>query len=127
MTPQRALFRQLMIICSQYIQTYDFLVKEQVPYPFCYIGESTLLPQQNSDLIGRLEISIHLFAKREQGSIADTKLAQISNDLMQLNTAFGYHVRLINIQQNSLPDNTDAEPLIHYILDCGFSYTKKER
>ena len=127
MTPQRALFRKLCIECSQLLSTYDFLEKEEVPYPFAYIGESIGRDYQNNDLYGELNQTVHIYAERHQTSIVDTKIIQLHNALSQMTEAFDYNVRLQDLQITVIPDNTGVQPLQHVVVDCLFTYTKKER
>ena len=127
MTPQRALFRKLYIECSQLLSTYDFLEKQEVPYPFAYIGESIGRDYQNNDLYGELTQTIHIYAERHQSSVIDTKISQLHNALSQMTEAFNYNVRLQDLQITVIPDNTSETPLQHVVADCLFTYTKKER
>ena len=127
MTPQRALFRKLYIECSQLLSTYDFLDKEEIPYPFAYIGEAFGRDYPNNDLYGELTQTIHIYAERHQTSILDTKISQLHNTLSQMTEAFDYNVKLQDLQFNIIPDNTGVQPLQHVVVECLFTYTKKER
>ncbi len=127
MTPQRALFRKLYIECNQLLSTYDFLEKREVPYPFAYIGESIGRDYQNNDLYGELTQTIHIYGERHQSSVIDTKISQLHNVLSQMTEAFNYNVRLQDLQFTIIPDNTGAKPLQHVVVECLFTYTKKER
>ena len=127
MTPQRALFRKLYIECSQLLSTYDFLEKEEVPYPFAYIGESVGRDYPNNDLYGELTQTIHIYAERHQSSVIDNKISQLHNALSQMTEAFDYNVKLQDLQFNIIPDNTGVQPLQHVVVECLFTYTKKER
>lgn len=127
MTPQRALFRKIYIECSQLLSTYDFLEKKEIPYPFAYIGESIGRDYQNNDLYGELTQTIHIYAERHQSSIIDTKISQLHDALLQMTEAFNYNVRLQDLQFTNIPDNTGVQPLQHVVVECLFTYTKKER
>ena len=127
MTPQRALFRKLYIECSQLLSTYDFLEKQEIPYPFAYIGESIGRDYQNNDLYGELTQTIHIYAERHQSSVIDNKISQLHNALSQMTEAFDYNVKLQDLQFNIIPDNTGVQPLQHVVVECLFTYTKKER
>ena len=127
MTPQRALFRKLYIECSQLLSTYDFLDKEEIPYPFAYIGEAIGRDYPNNDLYGELTQTMHIYAERHQTSIVDTKIIQLHNALSQMTEAFDYNVKLQELQFNIIPDNTGVQPLQHVVVECLFTYTKKER
>ena len=127
MTPQRALFRKIYIECSQLLSTYDFLDKEEIPYPFAYIGEAIGRDYPNNDLYGELTQTIHIYAERHQTSIVDTKISQLHNALSQMTEAFDYNVKLQDLQFNIIPDNTGVQPLQHVVVECVFTYTKKER
>ena len=127
MTPQRALFRKIYIECSQLLSTYDFLDKEEIPYPFAYIGEAIGRDYPNNDLYGELTQTIHIYAERHQTSIVDTKISQLHNTLSQMTEVFDYNVKLQDLQFNIIPDNTGVQPLQHVVVECLFTYTKKER
>ena len=127
MTPQRALFRKIYIECSQLLSTYEFLDKEEIPYPFAYIGESIGRDYPNNDLYGELTQTMHIYAERHQTSIVDTKIIQLHNALSQMTEAFDYNVKLQDLQFNIIPDNTGVQPLQHVVVECLFTYTKKER
>ena len=127
MTPQRALFRKLYIECSQLLSTYDFLDKEEIPYPFAYVGEAIGRDYPNNDLYGELTQTVHVYAERHQTSIVDTKISQLHNALSQMTEAFDYNVKLQDLQFNIIPDNTGVQPLQHVVVECLFTYTKKER
>lgn len=127
MTPQRAIFRKLFIECSQLLSTYDFLETKEVPYPFAYIGESMGRDYQNNDLYGEFNQTIHIYAERTQGSVVDTKIAQLRNVLNETKEAFNYNIQLQDYQYRNIPDNTGVQPLQHVVIECLFTYTKKER
>src|SRR5699024_12747867 len=127
MTPQRALFRKLYIECSQLLSTYDFLEKEEVPYPFAYIGESIGRDYQNNDLYGELNQTIHIYAERDQASVIDTKIIQLHNVLAQMTEAFDYNVRLQDIQITVIPNNTGIQSLQHVWIECIFTFKKKRK
>lgn len=127
MTPQRALFRKLYIECNKLLSTYDFLDKEEIPYPFAYIGEAIGRDYPNNDLYGELTQTVHIYAERSQSSVVDTKISQLHNALSQLTEAFDYNVKLQDLQFNIIPDNTGVQPLQHVVVECLFTYTKKER
>ena len=127
MTPQRALFRKLYIECSQLLSTYDFLDKEEIPYPFAYIGEAIGRDYPNNDLYGEVTQTVHIYAERSQTSVVDTKIIQLHNVFSQMTEAFNYNVKLQDLQFNIIPDNTGVQPLQHVVVECLFTYTKKER
>ena len=127
MTPQRALFRKIYIECSQLLSTYEFLDKEEIPYPFAYIGEAIGRDYPNNDLYGEVTQTVHIYAERSQTSIVDTKIIQLHNALSQMTEAFDYNVKLQDLQFNIIPDNTGVQPLQHVVVECLFTYTKKER
>lgn len=126
MTPEFAIYRQLFIEClKHHVGTYDYLPKADTKYPFIYIGNSSDLDQSHSDLLGTVDQTIHIYAKRTQLADLDALKVKLHDGIRNIREAFDYNIGLTNYTQRNINDNTDVVPLIHTVIDVSFMYTKK--
>lgn len=125
MTPNHAIFRKVFEVSQGIIDTYDTLPDAQASYPFAHVGEQVGTEESNNDLVGELTQTIHIFATRTQRSKVDDLFANLLNALKTQTAAYEYHIDHVRNNQRVINDNSDTQPLIHYVLDIRYSYTKK--
>lgn len=124
MTPQHAIFRQVMITCSGIGDTYDYVPDAGTKYPFIFIGGTSNTGGHSSDLIGEVNQVINVYAERTQRSDLDTLITNLYNKISRINKAFDYSINVRQITHNLIPDNTDVKPLLHAIVDVRFQYSR---
>lgn len=127
MTPTHAIFRQVFSVCKLVMDTYDFLPDGQARYPFCYVGEQIESPNINFEMYGECTQTVHIYATRNQRSEIDNLSSLILDGLRTQDTAYKYNIKYINHNLQTIPDNTDVQPLLHMVIDVRFSYTRKEK
>lgn len=125
MTPHTAVFRRLFEVVQQHIPTYDYLPDGQAEYPFAYIGESYSQERNLNDFMGNVHQTIHLYGTRTQRKALDQAMKRIHDDLYLLVKSYGYYTKINEFTTQIIQDNTTGTPLLHYVIDAGFIYTKE--
>ncbi|MEQ9763258.1 hypothetical protein ABPS01_01030 [Streptococcus sp. ZJ151] len=125
MTPNHALFRRLFGICSVRVSTFDYLPNAESKYPFVYIGEQGNVEAENHDLYGTVRQTVHIYGLRKDRANLDDIQAYILSESRRITNGYEYHLNYKTVNTQLLPDNTDVQPLLHYVLDFSFSYNKK--
>ncbi|AUG50488.1 TPA: hypothetical protein VB744_001426 [Streptococcus pyogenes] len=127
MTPNTAVFRQIFKECLRVTKnTYDYLPNANTKYPFVYIGESSNTPNNNSEMMGMIRQTIHVYGELKKRSEIDDIVANLHDKIISLTSAYGYNIQIDRINEQTLPDNSDTTPLLHTVLDVYLTYTKKE-
>lgn len=124
MTPQHAIFRQVMMVCSSIGDTYDYVPDAGTKYPFIFIGGTSNADGHSSDLIGEVNQVINVYAERTQRVVLDGIVTTLHDKLMRLNKASDYSINVRQVLINTIPDNTDVKPLLHAIVDVRFQYSR---
>lgn len=127
MTPYTAVFRRLFATAQENIDTYDYLPDGSAEYPFAYIGESYGSERGAVDLVGDLRQTIHLYGTRTQRNDLDQAMKRIHDDLLRLVDSYGYYTKMNDFTVQVIQDTSTNTPLIHYVIEVGLTYTKKER
>ncbi|HEQ2205920.1 TPA: hypothetical protein ACP0MQ_000024 [Streptococcus pyogenes] len=126
MTPNNAFFRQIFKECLAVTKnTYDYLPNANAKYPFAYIGESSNTPSNNSEMMGVIRQTIHVYGELKKRSEIDNVVTNLHDKIISLTSAYGYNFRVDRINEQTLPDNSDTTPLLHTVLDVYLTYTKK--
>lgn len=126
MTPNIAVFRQFFKECLTCTKnTHDYLPDASAKYPFIYIGESSNTPNNNSELMGMIRQTIHIYGELKKRSEIDDIVANLHDKITSLTSAFDYNIQIDRINERTLPDNSDTTPLLHTVLDVYLTYTKK--
>ena len=127
MDPQQELFTALKLeIEALGYDVYDgFLPPKGTPYPFVYIGDSTLVDQQTkSAVIGTTRQVIHVWHNdpHKRGTVSGMLLA-IKEKARTIDRTknFGWFVR--SLDQQIMPDNTTSQPLLHGVLDILYQFS----
>ncbi|HEP1431133.1 DUF3168 domain-containing protein [Streptococcus pyogenes] len=127
MTPNNAVFRQFFKECLVITKdTYDYIPDASAKYPFIYIGESSNIPNNNSELMGDIRQTIHVYGELKKRSRIDDIVASIHDKIICLTSAYDYNIQIDRINERTSPDNSDTTPLLHTVLDVYLTYTKKE-
>lgn len=125
MTPHTAVFRRLFEVVQQHIPTYDYLPDGQAEYPFAYIGELHSQDRNLTDFMGNIHQTIHLYGTRTQRIALDQAMKRIHDDLYLLVKSYGYYTKINEFTIQIIQENTTGTPLLHYVIDAGFIYTKE--
>ncbi|KGR72901.1 DUF3168 domain-containing protein [Streptococcus phocae subsp. salmonis] len=126
MTPNNAVFRQFFKECLIINKdTYDYIPDASAKYPFIYIGESSNSPNNNSELMGDIRQTIHVYGELKKRSKIDDIAANIHDKIGTLKFAFGYNILVDRINERTITENSETTPLLHTVLDIYLTYTKK--
>ena len=125
MTPSHALFKELYSVLPIIGQTFDYLPEAGTKYPFIYIGEIYNREIPNSELLGEMTQIIHIYGLRTQRNQLEVWTAKVHNLLSSVKKIDGYRVALNDFDYRFIPDNTDVQPLLHYIINIRFKYNKE--
>lgn len=126
MTPNNAVFRQFFKECLVITKdTYDYIPDASAKYPFIYIVESSNTPNNNSELMGDIRQTIHVYGELKKRSKIDDIAANIHDKVNSLTSAFDYNIHVDRINERTTPDNSNTTPLLHTVLDVYLTYTKK--
>ena len=127
MTPNNAIFRSLFSIFSKIGSVFDYLPDAQTKYPFIFIGASSnnLIP--NLDYYGSARQTVHIYAKRTQRSQLDMLVTNVHNEALKLHKSYGYHFDLTGYTENLIIDNSDAQQLLHCVIDLTYTFTKEDK
>lgn len=125
MTPSNAIFRKLYALSMAHGDTYDYVPDANAKYPFIFVGEAFNTDTSNSELVGTVSQTIHLYGTRTQRNALDTMAMRIHDDATKVREAFNYKARLTAYNDRVVNDNTTATPLLHYVLELEYQYTKR--
>ncbi|HEP1482680.1 Uncharacterised protein [Streptococcus pyogenes] len=126
MTPNNAVFRQFFKECLVITKdTYDYIPDASAKYPFIYIGESSNTPNNNSELMGDIRQTIHVYGELKKRSKIDDIAANIHDKIGALKFAFGYNILIDRINERTITENSETTSLLHTVLDIYLIYTKK--
>ena len=126
MTPNHALFRRIFAVSKPRVDTYDYLPDVKSRYPFVYIGENNGSEMPNNDLLGSVRQTVHLYGLRTDRANLDDISAYLETEAKRVHDGYDYHLLHSSTSKQTIPDNTDVQPLLHIVLDFTFTYTKKE-
>lgn len=124
--PQQELFTELLIrLKALGYDVYDgHLPSDGTPYPFVYIGDSTLTDDTNKTAIfGRVSQVIHIYSNtpKNRGSVS-VMLLEIKRVCRSLASSQNFKWNVESVNQRILPDNTTKQPLLHGVLEIGFRF-----
>ena len=128
MDPQQELFTRLKIKLEEYgYSVYDgFLPPENTPYPFVYLGESTLTDEPNKTAIfGRVTQKVDVWHNdiEKRGTLSAIMLNVKRAARSMEKNEDGFKWLLVNTTQRILPDKTTARPLLHGILEFEYKFS----
>ena len=124
--PQQALFGALLMRRREAHpdSVYDtFLPPRGTPYPFEYIGNSTMDDDNGNKthLLGFVTQQFDVWHDnpRQRGTVS-ARLLEIKESCYDLKRTNGYRWTVQSCNQQILPDNTTETPLLHGILTVTF-------
>lgn len=125
--PQQELFTRLKLDLEALgFSVYDgVLPPEKTPYPFVYLGDFRQIDDANkSAVFGTVYPTIHVWHDdpRQRGTVS-MMLLEIKTACRMIDHTdnFAWAVREMN--QHILSDNTTKTPLLHGVLEAGFSFS----
>lgn len=125
--PQQELFTRLKLDLEALgFSVYDgVLPPENTPYPFVYLGEFRQIDDANkSAVFGTVYPTIHVWHNdpRQRGTVSGM-LLEIKTACRKIDHTenFAWAVREMN--QHIFSDNTTKTPLLHGVLEAGFSFS----
>lgn len=126
MMMQHDLYRKIFKVSSQIGQTVDSVDNKDVTYPFIYIGETIATDESTTELTESVLITIHIYGRRIERPEVARWMAQLHDELMKIRESESYFMRLTNLSTRLIPDNSDLPALVHGIMDCEFTMTRRD-
>lgn len=128
MTPSFAIFRVVYAAAlGLYPEgVYDYLPDLSTEYPFIHIPQASHFKQINSDLVGSVPQQIDIYGTRRQRADVDKMAAKLHDTLIRLEDAYHYNISLADYTERVLLDTSTSQPLIHYVIEIIYRYTRKD-
>ncbi|HHL9833307.1 TPA: hypothetical protein ACRBSS_001607, partial [Streptococcus pyogenes] len=82
-------------------------------------------PNNNSELMGDIRQTIHVYGELKKRSKIDDIAANIHDKIGALKFAFGYNILIDRINERTITENSETTSLLHTVLDIYLIYTKK--
>lgn len=125
--PEQAIFDMCFVEAMKvYDDVYDFLPDAEAKYPFIVVGDTSSDYIKNSDRLGRVRITLHVWGtqndRRKMGQIAGA----LTERLLQVRDAFNYYAHVNALNTQKLMDTTTSTVLLHSVIECEFNYTRKD-
>ncbi|MCD8208547.1 MAG: DUF3168 domain-containing protein [Bacteroidales bacterium] len=127
MDPQQELFTAILLTIKDLgYDVYDgALPPEGTPYPFVYLADSQQIDTATkSQVIGNIYQTIHVWSNnpKARGTLSEMML-QIKLACRRMEHTENYAWIMAGMNQQVLPDNTTAEPLLHGVLEVEYQFT----
>lgn len=103
---------------------FDYLPPEGTPYPFVFVGEQLSNDQRNkSAIFGTVNQTVHVYHNDYKKRGTTTSMVDsIKTEVRKLKATPHFHLDVPNINDQVLPDNTTATPLLHGIIEIEFHF-----
>ena len=125
MDPQQELFTKIKMELEKTYDVYDsILPPDDTPYPFIYLGDNQLDDIFYKGIIGgRVYQTIHVWHNNSrQRGLVSSILLFIKQTLRMIDKTTNFNWTLRSINQQILPDNSTAEPLMHGVLEVEYRF-----
>lgn len=124
MDAQQRIFTELLIrLRAAGYDVYDgYLPPDGVPYPFVYLGDAQTIDRRyKGERGGTVTQTIHIFHDDvdERGTLSALILG-VKQVLWAIEGASGW--RLSDLSTQVLPDDTTNKPLMHAVINAGFTF-----
>lgn len=124
--PQQALFTALLLRLRELHpkDVYDtFLPPKGTPYPFIYIGNSTMIDDfgNKTQILGTVDQTFEVWHDdpMKRGTVS-ALLGEIKKVCYEVERTNGFSWSVDAVTQNILPDNSTGTPLLHGLLTVTF-------
>lgn len=125
MSPQQEIFTAIRGICTTLGYTvYDYLPPDGTAYPFVFVGEQFSNDQANkSAVFGTVNQTVHIYHNdyKKRGTTT-TMMDAIKAEVRKLASTPHFRIRVKNISDQVLPDNTTATPLLHGVIEIEMKF-----
>lgn len=125
MSPQQEIFVAIKGICVSLGYTvYDYLPPDGVAYPFVFVGEQYSNDRANkSAVFGTVNQTVHVYHNdyKKRGTTTNMMDA-IKAEVRKLKSTPHFYVRVRNISDQVLTDNTTATPLLHGVIEIELQF-----
>lgn len=123
-SPQLQLFNSLFIISLGLgYKTYDYLPDNKAELPFVYIGEQFSQDRANKSTVhGNVQQTIHVYGNHRQRQLVAEMVGKLRYKIRELKHTDSFNVPVVNMNDQTLIDNSTTTTLIHGILEVEFSF-----
>ncbi|WP_077621565.1 hypothetical protein [Sediminibacillus massiliensis] len=104
-------------------ETVDYSpVKDEIPYPFVHVGETT-----DEDIINNKQVitgfvsqTIHVWGYANNRALHTAMMHSLKQDLRAMKRLINYRVELQSLNSNTIYDNTTNDNLLHGIIEVEY-------
>ncbi|MGM0940361.1 MAG: hypothetical protein ACQEWU_05225 [Bacillota bacterium] len=125
-SPQQQIFDAVFLIAKNLgYSTFDYLPpkEEGVPYPFVFIGEQFDQDQRTKSMIyGNIQQTVHIFHTYKKRRELTTMMDKLKIGFRKLKRTDNFYVRYLNINAQTIIDNSTGEPLLHGIIEVEYQF-----
>lgn len=127
MSPQQEIFTAVRGICVNLFgasNVFDYLPEDGTPYPFVFIGEQYSNDRPNkSAVFGTVTQTVHVYHNdyKKRGTTT-SMMDAIKKEVRKLKATPHFYVKVHNIDDQVLPDNTTATPLLHGVIEIEMQF-----
>ena len=104
---------------------FDYLPPEGTPYPFVFIGEDFSSDDRanKTAVFGTYNLTLHIYHNdyKKRGTTTSMMLS-LKEAIRRLEKTTNFDLEVVRINDQVLPDNTTATPLLHGIVEVEIQF-----
>lgn len=122
--PQQEIFTKLKVEIGKSYNVYDgALPPADTPYPFVYLGETTLQDDYGNKtmILANVGVTIHIWSDNfEKRGTHSEMLRTIKEIARGITETTNYSWNVTSVYQRQLEDSTTKTPLLHGVLEINY-------
>ncbi len=122
--PQQEIFTKLKVEIGKSYNVYDgALPPADTPYPFVYLGETTLQDDYGNKtmVLANVGVTIHIWSDNfEKRGTHSEMLRTVKEIARGITETTNYSWNVTSVYQRQLEDNTTKTPLLHGVLEINY-------
>ena len=126
MRPNLTVFNAVFSAASKIGTTYHRLPDKNAQYPFVHVHRSNVVPEHTkAEERGALYQSVSIWGLENQRLQLDTINESLHRQLKRIRQHGDYYLRVRNINEEVIHDNTTGSFLLHYHMTIEFTFNKR--
>lgn len=126
MRPNLTAFNAVFSVANKIGTTYHRLPDQNAQYPFIYVHRSNVVPEHTkAEERGTLYQSVSIWGLENQRLQLDTINEALHSQLKRIRQYGDYYLRVRNINEEVIHDNTTNSFLLHYHMTIEFKFNKR--
>lgn len=123
-SPQLEVFNELLTLSRGLgYKSYDYLPDSSAVLPFVYVGEQFSSDIANKSTIhGNIQHTIHVYGNHRQRKQVMEIVGNLRYKMRELTQTQNFNLTVINMNDQTLIDNSNPTTLIHGMLEVEFSF-----